>query len=117
MRNEHVKAIVSAMLKHTLCHLQSYLLGFFLSQLQVGDWYTSPPYRASPQVATQWHGNAPTAALQIKLLRLEPHTAKALIGVMRRQNNRDSLWISLPHNEMKPSEPRVCSSAQRVCSR
>ena len=67
--NEHVKAIVSAMLKNTPCHLLSYLLDYFLCQLQVGDWCIAPPYQASPKVAMQWQGNDQLVTLKIRLLR------------------------------------------------
>ena len=67
--NEQAKAVVSAMLKNTPCHLLSYLLDYFLCQLRVGDWYVAPPYPASPKVALQWQTQRQPVMLHMRLLR------------------------------------------------
>ena len=67
--NVQAKTVVAAMLKSTPCHLLSYLLDYFLCQLQVGDWYVAPPFLASPKVASLLQGRQQPVTLTMKLLR------------------------------------------------
>lgn len=41
-------------LKDTPCHLPSYLLDYYLAQLQASDWALASPYMASPSVNMAW---------------------------------------------------------------
>ena len=68
-QNEYVKATVATILQTSPCHLLSYLLDYFLCQLQVGDWYMAPPYQTSPKIAIQWNDGDQLVTVKTKLLR------------------------------------------------